>query len=761
MAKKCLIIVLLIVFIMFLQPNNCNYYIFAEEYTDITMDNDKVEDLPEEKVEEDDKEDEDENYVKVTDLDIADYKTNMEVGEKQLLVVTVLPLDATDKKVRYYSSKESVAKVNELGRITAVSPGTTRITIEAADGVSEEFKLKVVSSKDTYIEVSELDLGDYKKEMRVGDNQLLSVTVLPYDVTDKNVKYASSNEKVATVNGLGRITALSEGETVITVKAGNKENSFVLKVLPKKDTRVKDIDLGDYQEKMKVGETQLLMPAVIPQDAVNPGFKYTSTKTEVATINEIGRIRAHKEGTTVIIVEADGVKKRFELTVYGEIKVTEMDLGDYQKVMKVGDKQLLTPSVLPREASDRKITYKSTNESVASVNVFGRIEAHAVGETKIIISVDGIEKSFDLQVIENKDYPVEDIYIGEYEERMEVGKTQRLSVTVLPYYAKDSTVEYSSEDYRIATVNSSGEIKAIKEGSTVINIRAGDVTKQITIHVVTATERIEINKTYVVLKTGEQFQLNCKVLPPEANQKIEFKSNEPSVAKVDANGLITAVDTGVATIIVTNGYRQTEVTVLVNNKEFNKEREEVILSASSEYEIDLLAEMIKNSDKMKVVIKKSEFPKVTKSALKYLYLSDKVLVVDGGEYIIEIKGNGIVNYANELLTDIKYNEISEGIEIIVNDNEKLPGKISISFDNTQIQRAKYLYLYNEAKKKYEVISNAIENGTITIDIGGKYLLTNKKLSLLRVNLFVTIIGGIGFLTMVTIYIISRRRYWFW
>ncbi|MEN2773566.1 hypothetical protein ABCY62_18800 [Acetivibrio clariflavus] len=100
MAKKCLIIVLLIVFIMFLQPNNCNYYIFAEEYTDITKDNDndKVEDLQEEKIEEDDKEDEEENYVKVTDLDIADYKTNMEVGEKQLLVVTVLPLDATDKK---------------------------------------------------------------------------------------------------------------------------------------------------------------------------------------------------------------------------------------------------------------------------------------------------------------------------------------------------------------------------------------------------------------------------------------------------------------------------------------------------------------------------------------------------------------------------------------------------------------------------------------------------------------------------------------
>ncbi|WP_027622600.1 hypothetical protein [Acetivibrio clariflavus] len=100
MSKKCLILIILFlkVFIMFLQPNN--YYIFAEENTEITVenDNDKLGELLEEKIEENEKENEETSYIKVTDLDIADYKTNMEVGEKQLLVVTVLPLDATDKK---------------------------------------------------------------------------------------------------------------------------------------------------------------------------------------------------------------------------------------------------------------------------------------------------------------------------------------------------------------------------------------------------------------------------------------------------------------------------------------------------------------------------------------------------------------------------------------------------------------------------------------------------------------------------------------
>jgi len=764
MVKKYLIL-FLAVLIMFLHLNNYTY-IFAEENPKANVDNtEEMREEDQKKTEEDTKEEDikendETNYIKVTDLDIAEYKTNMEVGEKQLLMVTVLPLDATDKKVRYYSSKESVATINELGRITALSPGTTQITIEAADGVRKEFKLRVDSPKSAYISVSELDLGDYQEEMRVGDRQLLSVTVLPFDATDKSVKYTSSDEKVAGVNGLGRITALSEGETVITAKAGNKEKSFVLKVLPKKDTRVKDIDLGDYKEQMQVGETQLLMPAVIPQDAENPGFKYTSKNTKVATVNELGRIRAHKEGTAEIVVEASGVKKQFVLSVYEEIKVTEMDLGDYQKTMKVGEKQLLTPSVLPREASDRKITYKSTNEEVASVNVFGRIEAHSVGETKIVVSVDGIEKSFNLKVIENKDYPVEDIAVGKYNEKMEVGKSQKLSVTVLPNYAKDSTVEYSSEDYRIATVDSSGEIKAIKEGKTVINIKAGDVTKQIAIQVVTATEKIEINKTYVVLKTDEQFQLKCKVFPPEANQKLEYKSIDSSIARVDGNGLITAVNTGIATIIVSNGYIQSEVTVLVN-KEFIEMDEVVFPAVNPNFETDPLTEIIKNSDDLKVVIDKSEFSEVTKSALKYLYDSKQILVVDGNEYIITIKGSDIVNYENVLITNVEYNETKDGIEIVVNNKNNLPGIISISFDDVRIQRAKHLYLYNESKNKYEIISNAIEDGTISIDIGGKYLVTERELSFLQVNIFMIIIGVFCFVAIAAVYIITKKRYWFW
>ncbi len=782
MVKKHLLRFLVFI-IMFLQINNCTY-LFAEEILESIVDssveisnevkeedvkdNTIVEDKKKEAEKEENTEEDvtDENdkpkYIKVTDLDMGEYRSDMEVGEKQLLMVTVLPLDASNRKVKYYSSKESVATINELGRITALDSGTTKIIVEAADGISRQFKLKVESPKSTYIDVSELDLGEHKEEMCIGDNQLLSVTVLPFDATDRSLQYTSSDEKVASINGLGRITALSVGETVITAKAGNKKNSFVLKVLPKEDTSVKDIDLGDYVKKMKVGETQLLIPAVLPPNAVNPGFKYTSKNTDVATINGLGRIRAHKVGIAAIIVEAGGIKKEFTLSVYEEkeLKVTDIDLGDYPKTMMVGDKQLLTPSVMPVEISDKKIVYESANEEIATVNVFGRIEAHAVGETKIFVRVDGIEKSFDLKVEEKKVYPVTDIDIGKYDDKMEVGKTQKIQVTVLPYNATEPKVEYISEDHKIATIDTSGEIKAVKEGTAVINIKAGEVTKQITIYVVTATEKIEINKSYIVLKTNEQFKLKCSVLPRNANQKIEYKSNDTSIAKVDGNGLITAVDTGVATIVVSNGYMQSEVTVLVN-KDLIEEVEEGIPAVSINNDMDPLTEILKESHDMKVVVGKSKFDKVTKSALKYLYDSKMTLLVDCDDYLIIIDGSDIVNYENEISTSIECTDMEDGMEVVVNNRNKLPGKIGISFEEQNLQNDRYIYLYNASKGKYEILKNAIESGTIKVDIGGKYLLTDRELSFLKVNLSFIIIGSVGFLTVIFSYIFVKKKYWFW
>ena len=88
------------------------------------------------------KEDESQAQVKVTEIDLGNYNNQMYVGEKQLLMVGILPLSASDKTVTYSSDNQSVASVNGFGRITAISAGTATITATCGD-ISSSFQLTV------------------------------------------------------------------------------------------------------------------------------------------------------------------------------------------------------------------------------------------------------------------------------------------------------------------------------------------------------------------------------------------------------------------------------------------------------------------------------------------------------------------------------------------------------------------------------------------------------------------------------------------
>ena len=112
----------------------------------------------------------------------------------------------------------------------------------------------------------ELDLGDYNNKMKVGERQLLYVTVLPSDAETQSIAYYSQNENVATINGMGRITACSVGTTVITVRCGDIEETFLLTVESDEEENetetnieVTEIEIADYEKELNVGATMTLM----------------------------------------------------------------------------------------------------------------------------------------------------------------------------------------------------------------------------------------------------------------------------------------------------------------------------------------------------------------------------------------------------------------------------------------------------------------------------------------------------------------------
>ncbi|MFA9377911.1 MAG: Ig domain-containing protein [Lachnotalea sp.] len=277
----------------------------------------------------------------------------------------------------------------------------------------------------TTVEATEIDLGDYQTEMLVGDKQLLTVTVLPTDTTDQTVTYQSSNENVATVNGMGRITAVSAGTAQITATCGGVQNSFQLTVKKTNDVEVTDIEIGDYESEMEVGKTQTLSAAVLPSNATNTAITYKSSNTTIATVLSTGEVKAIAKGVVSITVSAGAITKQVEITVNEVTVVTaeEIDLGDYEETMVIGDKQLVSATVLPTDTENQTLTYQSSDEKVASINEMGRITAVSVGKAKITVRCGEVKNSFKLEVKKTNDIAVTDVEIGDYEDEMEVDKT--------------------------------------------------------------------------------------------------------------------------------------------------------------------------------------------------------------------------------------------------------------------------------------------------------------------------------------------------
>lgn len=512
---------------------------------------------------------------------------------------------------------------------------------------------------------------------------------------------------------------------------------------------VQEIDLGDYQSQMTVGERQLLSITVLPVDATNQEVIYSSSNTKVAKVNSMGRITALKDGVTEIVVSCGGISEKFVLTVVDvQIIVRDLDLGDYPSELEVGTSQLLSITVIPENAFGQKITYTSSDTGIATVNELGRITGIKEGTVTITVNCGNVKKDFQLKVVKAKsdEIPVTDIEIADHEDELEVDKTLTLSVTVLPSDATNNTVTYKSSDEKVATVNSSGEVKGIAEGDVTISITAGSVTKKVKLKVKVATTSIKLDTTYLILQLGESYQLTAKVLPAEADQALTYESITPEIISVTSGGMIRANKCGTGTILVKNSDTSTAVTVIVNsvgNAE-SDEIEQSLQEKEQEYENTVFAEGC---------------PVITTDMLRYFYEQNEILTVYGNGYTIKIDGKKIENWDNELYTKLEFVKEERGISFELNRSKRMCGEVTIQFDEDTLS-GKYVYLYNKSKGKYELLQEK-DITLMELDTEGKYLVTEKKLSSGRISLVAFIVAVVFVVILLVVYIATKKRYWFW
>ena len=167
----------------------------------------------------------------ITVPDNLDVKLND--GNETTVEATVSPADATDVKVSYASTDEAVATVDKDGRVQVLQPGECDITTTLMqDG--EKVTEKTTHVKAFY-EVESITLDSNEGKLTVGNSHTIKATVAPEEVAAKTtIEWSSSNEKVATVDENGKVTAIAAGEATITTNAGEKSTTYKLTVQAKK-----------------------------------------------------------------------------------------------------------------------------------------------------------------------------------------------------------------------------------------------------------------------------------------------------------------------------------------------------------------------------------------------------------------------------------------------------------------------------------------------------------------------------------------------
>lgn len=455
-----------------------------------------------------------------------------------------------------------------------------------------------------------------------------------------------------------------------------------------------------------------------------------------------------------------------------ENEVTELDLGDYQITMAVGDKQLLTVTVLPASTTTPAITYESSDESVAKINGIGRITALKPGTTTIRAVCLKVRESFLLTVKEasaestestQTSVAVTDIEIADYEDELAVDKTMTLTATVLPSAATDSAVTYTSSNTAVATVSSTGEVKGNAPGNVQILVQAGNVTKTVPLTVKIATTAINISSTYVVLGCGESCQLSAQAQPSGTSQSITYQSVDTGVASVSSGGLVTAKQTGSTTILVSNGDMSNAVTVIVNAESATESQ-----IPTSEAEIKDAANVISSNqestlissigEKKQVTVQIADYPVLSKNILKALYESGNTLRLESSDYTLIINGKDIVNYENELNTDLSMKKVKNGISFELGEENNLPGTIQLQLKTEDSPG--YLYLYNPVKEKYEKLDVA-EGQVLSLDTAGTYQLTSVKLQTMPVSILILAVGIFVSAALAAGCILLKKKYWFW
>lgn len=365
----------------------------------------------------------------------------------------------------------------------------------------EFFDTSTIDTKKEPVPATSVTISGAPEQLAVGATAQLTAAVEPANSTDK-VMWATSDDKVLTVDASGKVTAIANGKATVTATAGDRSALVEIAVT----TPATSVTISGAPEKpLNVGGTAQLKATVQPESSTDK-VEWASSDENVLTVDADGLVTALANGEATITATAGEQTASVAITVV----TPAAGLDAEALTLYVGDEpSQLEATVLPATASDKGVAWTSSNSDVAMVDDNGAVTPVGVGTCTVTATTldGGLTAECAVTVGEH----VAGVTLDKSEASIVGVGTTQLVATVSPAGALDKSVAWSTSDKSVATVNENGLVTAVGKGTAVITATSLEDEQQSASCTVTVSNPVtgfDLSAASVALVKGDAQTVN-------------------------------------------------------------------------------------------------------------------------------------------------------------------------------------------------------------------------------------------------------------
>ena len=442
-------------------------------------------------------------------------------------------------------------------------------------GIVEAYQLNKKSENKKQLQSISMQQSEINIQMNSNSSYFMPLTYTPSNVSNKTVYWYTSNSSVATVSG-GNIYAKGEGEATITAISGNRQKIAKCKVIVSKpQVPLTGIRLKENNVTVELGKTGYIGAIYEPENASDKVLYWSSSNENVAKVNE-GVITSVGKGTATLTAISRAGGKTASCTVTVEdpnfVHINEITMKSEEVELKTGETGWVGVTYNPSNATNKVLTWKSSNEKVATVKE-GTIKAVGLGTaTLTATSEDGGKTATCKVTVTDGKKHIESISLKTDSIEMKPGEGKTIYAEYNPSNVDDKTLYWKSSNEKVVTVNE-GYAKAIGEGTATVTAtsRDGGKTASCKVTVTSGTvklQSIQISSSTEILTKGEGKTIYVTYNPNNVTDKTLYWSSSNEKVATIKEGYVKAVGEGTATLTARSkdGNKTASCKVVVTDK---------------------------------------------------------------------------------------------------------------------------------------------------------------------------------------------------